>query len=129
MSAAKAVAPIALCAEQSRGFTKALQIKETFCLANPNLPDCPLTHVSQGFSVLTGYGAEEVIGKNCRFLQGPGTDPAAVTQLRDAVKARRVVTMRLLNYRKDGTAFLNQITISPICDSQARPATVRPRTP
>jgi PAS domain S-box-containing protein len=65
---------------------------------------------------VTGYTAEEVIGRNCRFLQGPVTDPDAVAQVREALASRRTVTTTLLNYRKDGSAFWNQLSVSPVFD-------------
>eukprot|EP01050_Picozoa_sp_SAG11_P021240 SAG11_NODE_3738_length_2257_cov_1.570436_2_plen_164_part_00 len=63
------VSPVLICSEQQKGFQTSLHIKETYCLANPNLPDCPLTHISHGFTEMTGYEAAEIIGHNCRFLQ------------------------------------------------------------
>lgn len=81
-------------------------------------PDYPITFVNGAFCTITGYAPEEVIGRHCLFLQGPGTDQAAVTRIREAIAAARPVHERLLNYRKDGQAFWNQITISPVRDDQ-----------
>lgn len=64
------------------------------------------------FLHMTGYSKEEVLGHNCRFLQGEGTDPAAVQQLRHAVRTGTAVCTRLLNYRKDGTPFWNLVRTS-----------------
>ena len=64
-----------------------------------------MTHVSDGFLKLTGYTREEVVGKNCRFLQGPKTEAETVAAIKDAVKRGSAVTAKLLNYRKDGTTF------------------------
>jgi len=69
---------------------------------------------------MTGYSADEVLGHNCRFLQGEGTDPKDVTKLRDAVKNGRHVSVRLLNYRKDGTPFWNLLTMTPIKGDDGR---------
>jgi len=88
----------------------------TFTITDPREPDNPLVWVNPSFTRITGYEHHEVVGRNCRFLQGPATDPAAVAGIRDAVQARRTVTTTLLNYRKDGTAFWNQLSISPVFD-------------
>ena len=74
----------------------------------------PLIYANQGFERLTGYSVEEVIGRNCRFLQGEKTDEAAVDELRQAIKKGEECTVELLNYRKDGTPFWNRLSISPI---------------
>lgn len=76
-----------------------------FILTNPNLPDCPIIFASQGFLELTGYEGKDVIGKNCRFLQGPGTDPGTISIVRNNVAAGRDTSVCLLNYKRDGTPF------------------------
>jgi PAS domain S-box-containing protein len=88
----------------------------TFTITDPRQPDNPLVWVNPSFTRVTGYESDEVVGRNCRFLQGPATDPEAVTAIRAAVAERRTVTTTLLNYRKDGTAFWNQLSISPVFD-------------
>ncbi len=90
------------------------QVRHTFVVADPNLPDCPLVYVSEGFVAMTGYGSDEILGHNCRFLQGEDTDPAEVAKLRKAIARGEGVTSRLLNYRKDGTPFWNLLTMTPI---------------
>ncbi|WP_206362062.1 PAS domain-containing protein [Sphingomonas montana] len=80
-------------------------------------PDEPIILANQAFLTLTGYGADEIIGRNCRFLQGRDTDPAAVAEIREGLAAERDVTVALLNYRKDGSAFWNELHISPIRDN------------
>ena len=70
------------------------------CLSDPNLPDNPLVFVNRAFEDLTGYTAEEVQGRNCRFLQGQDTDPAKVDELRRAIAARVDVSVELYNYRR-----------------------------
>lgn len=85
-------------------------------LSDPSKPDNPLIYVNPSFVHMTGYSAEESLGKNCRFLQGPDTDPAAVDEIRDAIKEGRSCLVTLLNYRKDGTPFWNEFSISPIRD-------------
>jgi len=88
----------------------------TFTITDPREPDDPLVWVNPSFTRITGYEADEVVGRNCRFLQGPATDTAAVDEIRSALAERRTVTTTLLNYRKDGTAFWNQLSISPVFD-------------
>ncbi|KAL3133891.1 hypothetical protein ABBQ32_008349 [Trebouxia sp. C0010 RCD-2024] len=89
-------------------------LRHTFVVADATLPDCPLVYASDGFLQMTGYTAEEVLGHNCRFLQGEGTDPKEVMTLREAVKYGNACSVRLLNYRKDGTPFWNLLTMTPI---------------
>lgn len=95
-------------------------LRHTFVVADATLPDCPLVYASEGFLQMTGYTSEEVLGHNCRFLQGEGTDPKDVTKLREAVKNGTHVSVRLLNYRKDGTPFWNLLTITPIKGDDGR---------
>lgn len=87
---------------------------EGITIADAGLPDNPLIYANAGFERLTGYSVAEVIGRNCRFLQGPGTDPATVATLRTAIGEKREVTVQLLNYRKDGTPFWNRLSITPV---------------
>ena len=77
-------------------------------------PDNPIVAVNRAFCELTGYSEEEIVGRNCRFLAGPGTEPAAQTALRGAVAEGRPVLVELTNYRKDGSAFLNAVMIAPV---------------
>ncbi len=88
----------------------------SFTISDPHRSDAPLVYVNPEFERTTGWTAAEVIGKNCRFLQGPGTDPAAVQQVRDALAAQQHAVITLLNYRKDGTAFWNELSLSPVHD-------------
>lgn len=90
---------------------------EGITIADACLPDNPLIYANAGFERLTGYPVSEVLGRNCRFLQGPGTDPEAVAALRTAVREKRAVTVQLLNYRKDGTPFWNRLSITPVLDA------------
>ena len=89
----------------------------SFTITDPHLPDHPLVWVNPSFTRLTGYRFDEVVGRNCRFLQGPNTDPAAVARLGAALRARRPITEVLLNHRRDGTAFWNQLSVSPVLDA------------
>ena len=88
----------------------------SFTITDPRRPDAPLVWVNPSFARLTGYPLEEVVGRNCRFLQGPNTDRATVARIAAALRDREPITEVLLNYRRDGTAFWNQLSISPVTD-------------
>ena len=101
--------------EASKDLTTALaSLRHTFTVCDPTLPDCPIVYASDGFLKMTGYDASEVLNRNCRFLQGPGTNRADVAKVRDAVRTGERVTVRLLNYRKDGSEFWNLLTVAPV---------------
>ena len=87
---------------------------EGITIADARLPDRPLIYVNQGFERMTGYAVAEVLGRNCRFLQGPGSDPAAVAEIRAAVAEQRECIVEILNYRRDGTTFWNRLSITPV---------------
>jgi PAS domain S-box-containing protein len=87
-------------------------------LTDPRQTDNPIVFANNAFLDLTGYELEEIIGRNCRFLQGPQTDRATVGQLRDAVAQRRAVSAEILNYRRDGSPFWNGVFIGPVYDEQ-----------
>ena len=89
-------------------------------IADALQPDLPIIYVNAAFTMMTGYNVEEVIGRNCRFLQGPDTDPDAVAVIRQAVRAGHATETTLLNYRKDGTTFWNTLTLAPVHDAQGR---------
>ncbi len=84
------------------------------CLSDPTRPDNPLVWVNEGFEKLTGYDGTDVLGQNCRFLQGAETDPEKVAELRSAVEDERSTSVELLNYRRDGQPFWNLVDIVPI---------------
>ena len=86
-------------------------------IADVRAPDLPLIYVNAGFERMTGYGAEEILGRNCRFLQGPDTDPAAVRALGDLVRSHSTGSVTLLNYGKDGRTWWNEVTLSPMRDA------------
>ena len=79
--------------------------------------DNPIVYVSSGFLELTGYDLDQVLGRNCRFLQGPGTDQSAVDVIRRGVKEGIDTSVCLLNYKKDGTSFWNSLFIASLMDS------------
>ena len=77
-------------------------------------PDCPAIYVNDAFTKITGYSKKYAIGKNCRYLQGPKTDPEEIKKIREAIKAQRPYSGKFINYRSDGSTFLNQLTLIPI---------------
>ena len=88
----------------------------SFTISDPGRDQNPLVWVNPAFTRLTGYDLDEVLGRNCRFLQGPNTDPTSISRIRSALADERPITEVLLNYRRDGTAFWNQVSISPVFD-------------
>lgn len=85
-------------------------------ITNPRHPDNPMIYVSEEFEAQTGYRPDEALGQNCRFLQGPDTNPKAVEAIRAALEARTAFTIEILNYRKSGEPFVNQLRIRPLFD-------------
>ncbi len=85
-------------------------------MTDPRQPDNPIVFANDSFYKLTGYSADEVIGRNCRFLQGPETDPATVAMIREAIAARRPIEIELRNHRKNGQAFWNRLVVAPVHD-------------
>src|SRR5688572_26971359 len=82
-------------------------------VTDPRVDDNPIVAANAAFVRLTGYDRAEILGRNCRFLAGPGTDAAARGALRAAVREGRPALCELVNYRKDGTAFRNAVMIAP----------------
>jgi PAS domain S-box-containing protein len=89
-------------------------------VSDPRQPDNPIVLANRAFLELTGYSAEEVIGHNCRFLQGEGTSAEAISAIRDAIRDEREIEVEILNYRKNGSAFWNQLALSPVHDDDGR---------
>ncbi|CAD0324104.1 Blue-light-activated protein [Xanthomonas hortorum pv. taraxaci] len=87
-------------------------------VTDPHLLDNPIVFANRAFLEMTGYSSEEVIGHNCRFLQGPDTDPANVNEVRDSIANRRAFATEVLNYRKDGSPFWNALFVSPVFDDK-----------
>eukprot|EP01038_Epipyxis_sp_PR26KG_P004623 gene4623-6502_t len=99
------------------GLVKALQTaQQNFVISDPSMPDNPIVYASQGFLSLTGYTLDEVLGRNCRFLQGPETDSRTVDRIRKGIEKGEDTTVVLLNYRKDGTTFWNQFFVAALRD-------------
>ena len=93
---------------------------QSVVIADPGRDDMAIIFVSDEFETQTGYPAEEVLGRNCRFLQGADTDPAAVQAIRDAIADEREISIDILNYRKDGTPFWNRLRIRPLYDDNGK---------
>lgn len=91
--------------------------QQNFVLSDPRLPDNPIVFATTGFYRLTGYTPEQVLGRNCRFLQGSGTDPKAVDIVRKAIQSGSDCTVCILNYKADGTPFWNQFFVAALRDS------------
>lgn len=83
-------------------------------ISDPRLPDNPIIACNDPFLKLTGYARDEILGRNCRFLRGPGTEPAVSKALREGIRNRQPVMVEILNYRKDGSPFRNAVMIAPI---------------
>lgn len=85
-------------------------------VTDPHQFDNPIVFANNAFLALTGYERLEVVGRNCRFLQGPETDPEPVARIREAVRNEVAITVDLLNYRRDGTTFRNALYMGPVHD-------------
>jgi PAS domain S-box-containing protein len=89
-------------------------------ISDATRPDAPIVYVSPSFERLVGYSADEILGTNCRMVQGPGTDRETVKEIAIALQQGRVFQGEILNYRKDGTPFWNFLRIAPIRDASGR---------
>ncbi|MGA9581709.1 MAG: LuxR C-terminal-related transcriptional regulator [Allosphingosinicella sp.] len=83
-------------------------------LSNPRLPDNPIIAANSAFCALTGYEESEIVGRNCRFLAGPNTEPWQTERIREALRSLRPSITELINYRKDGSPFRNAVLIAPL---------------
>ncbi|AHC99982.1 PAS domain-containing protein [Leisingera methylohalidivorans] len=90
------------------------------CITDPNLPDNPIIFANPAFCELTGYPLDEVTGRNCRFLQGPDTTPESVAAVRELLSGQTVGTVEILNYRKDGSAFLNALQTGSVLGADGK---------
>ncbi len=93
---------------------------EPMVLSDPHLPDHPIIAVNPAFEAMTGYPAAEIVGRNCRMLQGPGTDVETARKLGRVIAAGDGCVEWIVNHRKDGVAFWNLLFISPVRDGQGR---------
>ncbi|XP_072964651.1 protein TWIN LOV 1 [Typha angustifolia] len=96
------------------------RIKQSFVLTDPHSPDMPIVYASDAFLSLTGYSRQEVLGRNCRFLNGPGTDYEVLKEIKKSIHGQQSCTVRLLNYRKDGSSFRNLLHISPVRNASGK---------
>lgn len=96
------------------------QTRMALTIADPHQEDCPLVYCNQAFIDLTGYSRSEIVGTNCRFLQGRGTKKSASRKLAEAIRSEEYTVVDILNYRKDGSAFWNAVHVGPIYDNQGK---------
>ncbi len=89
-------------------------------LSDPDQEDNPLVYANEAFELITGYSREEILGRNCRFLQGDDRDQEGIEQIRQVMRENKSVTVTLRNYRKDGELFYNRFSIRPLFDRQGR---------
>jgi PAS domain S-box-containing protein len=89
-------------------------------ITDPRMPDDPIVYVNPAFERISGYPVDEVLGHNCRFLQGENRDQPALNDLRSALSEERESRVVLKNYRKDGTPFWNELYVSPVHDEEGR---------
>jgi len=90
-------------------------------LSDPDLPDNPIVYANAVFERMTGYSRDEILGRNCRFLQGDDRDQPELAQIRAALAEKQPVQVTLRNYRKDGRRFYNRLSIRPLLDPDGRP--------
>jgi len=98
--------------------TSIQQSQHSFVITDPSLQDNPIVFASDDFLTLTGYSREDVLGRNCRFLQGPDTSKEKVDLIRKGVAIGEDVSVTLVNYTADGTPFWNKLFIAALCDAQ-----------
>ena len=91
-----------------------IESNQSFLITDPKQPDNPIVYASQGFLDLTGFPLQRVLGRSCRFMQGPETDPGTVQKIRRAIDSGEDVSVCLLNYKADGSTFWNHLLITPV---------------
>lgn len=89
-------------------------------LADPDFEDCPIIYANKAFERLTGYSQDEIVGLNCRFLQGQDRDQEGRFKIKEAMQNNEVVEVTLRNYRKDGSLFHNHLKVTPLWDTKGR---------
>nr|AML79495.1 putative LOV domain-containing protein [Microstegium vimineum] len=98
------------------------RIKQSFVLTDSRLPDMPIVYASDAFTSLTGYSREEILGCNCKVLNGPGTSSEVLEEINQHICSEQACTVDLLSYRKDGSAFCDLLHVSPIRDASGKVA-------
>ncbi|KAH7126861.1 hypothetical protein B0J11DRAFT_526637 [Dendryphion nanum] len=93
-------------------------LAEVFCLTDPSRPDNPIIFASEEFHRTTQYGVSYAIGRNCRFLQGPRTNRNTTARLKQAIVEGKEISEVFLNYRRDGSPFMNLLMMAPLLDSR-----------
>lgn len=107
--------------ERGTVFFAALQMtRMPMILTDPQQPDNPIVFANKAFLDLTQYEEEEVLGRNCRFLQGSDTDRQTVRELREAVRGETAISLEILNYRRDGSPFWNAVFVAPVYDESGK---------
>jgi PAS domain S-box-containing protein len=121
LSSSQQLQPTATLERHDYNLIQAIQAAQrSFVLTDPSLPDNPIIFASKGFLELTGYKLEDILGRNCRFLQGPKTDQEQKRVLREGIERGEDTSVLLCNYRADGTEFYNQVFVAALRDSDNR---------
>ncbi|KAK3670053.1 hypothetical protein LTR78_010084 [Recurvomyces mirabilis] len=95
-------------------------LAEVYCVTDPSLPDNPIVYASEEFYNTTQYGREYTIGRNCRFLQGPKSSNATVRRMIEAIQSGQEICETILNYRRDGSPFMNLLMLAPLYDNKGQ---------
>lgn len=95
-------------------------VRNGICITNPRLPDNPIIYCNDAFLELSGYKKHQVLGRNCRFLQRDDRDQGSIQQIKEAISREQAITTILRNYRRDGSLFWNELTVSPVHDDKGR---------
>jgi PAS domain S-box-containing protein len=118
---ARISAEIANAAHGTDPFAEAVRAtRMPMVISDPRLPDNPIVFTNDAFCRLTGYERDEIVGRNCRFLQGPETDPAVTARIREAVRSAQPIQIDIRNHRKSGEAFWNRLLMAPVFGADAK---------
>lgn len=102
-------------------FKRAVEsVRNGICITNPRLPDNPIVYVNDAFLDMTSYKKHQILGRNCRFLQRDDRDQNAIASIREAISQEKPITTVLRNYKRDGSLFFNELTVSPVHDEKGR---------